>query len=268
MLPARPRTVQRKFEQSRGGLPEVHDTQWRLGARLLRSVDRSGSGPTVTRVTATSSPLPILPTSLVGSYAQPDWLIDRARLADRFPRVRAKELWRVDPEYLEQAHDDATMLAVPSAPRRKRIDIITDGEMRRESYSNHFATALEGVDIDNPGTALDRSGHPDPGAADRRTDRAAAPRRRPRPEVPEGAHRPHREDDRARPVHDVSAGAERPLPRPRVSGAGVRRRGRRRWKNCMPPAPTWSSSTSRTCRQGRTRRASIVSPRSTPRSMA
>src|SRR6478609_785670 len=119
-------------------------------------------GPRVTRVTAPSSPLPILPTSLVGSYAQPDWLIDRGRLADRFPpRVRAKELWRVGPEYLQQAQDDATVLAI-RAQEAAGLDIITDGEMRRESYSNHFATALEGVDIDNPGTALDRSGHPNP----------------------------------------------------------------------------------------------------------
>src|SRR3954464_6219667 len=111
-------------------------------------------------MTATSSPLPILPTSLVGSYAQPDWLIDRARLAGRFPpRVRAQELWRVAPEFLAEAQDDATLLAI-RAQERAGLDIITDGEMRRESYSNRFATALEGVDIDNPGTALDRSGHP------------------------------------------------------------------------------------------------------------
>src|SRR6185312_6930315 len=103
----------------------------------------------VTTVTPTSSLPPVLPTSLVGSYAQPDWLIDRAKLAGRFPpRVRAKELWRVDPEY--RAQEEAG------------LDIVTDGEMRRESYSNHFATALEGVDLDNPGTALDRSGHPNP----------------------------------------------------------------------------------------------------------
>jgi 5-methyltetrahydropteroyltriglutamate--homocysteine methyltransferase len=101
-----------------------------------------------------------LPTSLVGSYAQPDWLIDRERLRDRFPpRVRATELWRVDPQYLEQAQDDATLLAVRDQ-ERAGLDIITDGEARRESYSNRFATALSGVDIDNPGTALDRSGHP------------------------------------------------------------------------------------------------------------
>src|SRR6266704_1035464 len=104
----------------------------------------------------------LFPTSLVGSYPQPDWLIDRARLAGRFPpRVRARELWRVDPAHLEQAQDDATLLAL-RAQEEAGLDILTDGEERRESYSNRFATALEGVDIDNPGTALDRSGHPNP----------------------------------------------------------------------------------------------------------
>ena len=104
----------------------------------------------------------LLPTTLVGSYAQPDWLIDRTKLAGRFPpRVRAKELWRVAPDYLDAAQDDATLLAI-RAQEQAGLDIITDGEMRRESYSNRFATALEGVDIDNPGTALDRSGHPNP----------------------------------------------------------------------------------------------------------
>ncbi|HEY3750091.1 MAG TPA: 5-methyltetrahydropteroyltriglutamate--homocysteine methyltransferase [Pseudonocardiaceae bacterium] len=105
---------------------------------------------------------PLLPTSLVGSYAQPDWLIDRSKLAGRFPpRVRAKELWRVAPEFLAQAQDDATRLAI-RAQEDAGLDILTDGEIRRESYSNHFATALDGVDVDNPGTALDRSGHPNP----------------------------------------------------------------------------------------------------------
>ena len=103
-----------------------------------------------------------LPTSLVGSYAQPDWLIDRERLRERFPpRTRATELWRVGLAYLEQAQDDATLLAVRDQ-ERAGLDIITDGEARRESYSNRFATALAGVDVDNPGTALDRSGHPNP----------------------------------------------------------------------------------------------------------
>ena len=106
--------------------------------------------------------LPILPTTLVGSYAQPEWLIDRKKLAGRFPpRVRARELWRVAPEWLEEAQDDATLLAIRDQ-ERAGLDIVTDGEMRRESYSNRFATALDGVDIDNPGTALDRSGHPNP----------------------------------------------------------------------------------------------------------
>ncbi len=104
----------------------------------------------------------LFPTSLVGSYPQPDWLIDRSRLAGRFPpRVRARELWRVAPERLEQAQDDATLLAIRDQ-ERAGLDIITDGEMRRESYSNRFATALDGVDLDDPGTALDRSGHPNP----------------------------------------------------------------------------------------------------------
>lgn len=107
-------------------------------------------------------PETLLPTSLVGSYPQPDWLIDRKKLAGRFPpRVRAKELWRVAPEFLDEAQNDATLLAIRDQ-ERAGLDIVTDGEMRRESYSNRFATALEGVDVDNPGTALDRSGHPNP----------------------------------------------------------------------------------------------------------
>jgi len=104
----------------------------------------------------------LFPTSLVGSYPQPDWLIDRGRLAGRFPpRVRARELWRVAPEYLAEAQHDATLLAI-RAQEQAGLDIVTDGEMVRESYSNRFATALDGVDIDNPGTALDRSGQPNP----------------------------------------------------------------------------------------------------------
>ena len=104
----------------------------------------------------------LLPTSLVGSYPQPDWLIDRSRLDSRLPpRVRATELWRIAPERLEAAQDDATLLAI-RAQERAGLDIITDGEMRRESYSNRFATALEGVDLDNPGSAMDRTGKPNP----------------------------------------------------------------------------------------------------------
>jgi 5-methyltetrahydropteroyltriglutamate--homocysteine methyltransferase len=104
----------------------------------------------------------LYPTSLVGSYPQPDWLIDRERLAGRFPpRVRASELWRVSPAFLEQAQRDATLLAI-RAQEEAGLDVVTDGEIRRESYSNAFATALDGVDTENPGTALDRSGHPNP----------------------------------------------------------------------------------------------------------
>ncbi len=104
----------------------------------------------------------LFPTTLVGSYPQPDWLIDRKKLAGRFPpRTRARELWRVAPEFLQEAQDDATLMAI-RAQEEAGLDIITDGEIRRESYSNRFATALSGVDIDNPGTALDRSGHPNP----------------------------------------------------------------------------------------------------------
>jgi 5-methyltetrahydropteroyltriglutamate--homocysteine methyltransferase len=104
----------------------------------------------------------LFPTALVGSYPQPEWLIDRKRLAERFPpRVRARELWRVPEPWLAEAQSDATLLAI-RAQELAGLDIITDGEIRRESYSNRFATALDGVDIDNPGTALDRSGHPNP----------------------------------------------------------------------------------------------------------
>jgi 5-methyltetrahydropteroyltriglutamate--homocysteine methyltransferase len=98
-----------------------------------------------------------LATTVVGSYPQPNWLIDRAKLGSKVPRVRAPEIWRIAQEHLEQAQDDATLLAIRDM-ERAGIDIITDGEMRRESYSNRFATALEGVDIVNPGSAINRSG--------------------------------------------------------------------------------------------------------------
>lgn len=117
----------------------------------------------------------LFPTTLVGSYPQPEWLIDRKKLAGRFPpRTRAAELWRIPAELLEEAQNDATLAAI-RAQEEAGLDIITDGEIRRESYSNRFATALEGVDIDNPGTALDRSGHPQP------VPRIVGPIRRKRP---------------------------------------------------------------------------------------
>jgi 5-methyltetrahydropteroyltriglutamate--homocysteine methyltransferase len=103
-----------------------------------------------------------LVTTVVGSYPQPDWLVDRERLGDRLPpRVRARELWRIPEPYLEAAQDDATRLAVADM-EQAGVGVVTDGEMRRESYSNRFATALDGVDLDEPGVALDRTGHPNP----------------------------------------------------------------------------------------------------------
>jgi 5-methyltetrahydropteroyltriglutamate--homocysteine methyltransferase len=117
----------------------------------------------------------LLPTTVVGSYPQPDWLVDRQMLGGRLPpRVRALEIWRVAPHLLEQAQDDATIVAIRDM-ERAGIDIVTDGEVRRESYSNRFATALEGMDLDNPGTAIDRTGHPNP------VPRVVGPIRRRRP---------------------------------------------------------------------------------------
>jgi 5-methyltetrahydropteroyltriglutamate--homocysteine methyltransferase len=117
----------------------------------------------------------LIPTSLVGSYPQPDWLIDREALHHRLPpRVRASELWRVDPAHLREAQDDAVLVAIRDQ-ERAGLDILTDGEMRRESYSNRFATALEGIDVDNPGSTLDRKGNPTP------VPRVVAPIRRREP---------------------------------------------------------------------------------------
>jgi 5-methyltetrahydropteroyltriglutamate--homocysteine methyltransferase len=116
----------------------------------------------------------LLPTSLVGSYPQPEWLIDHARLAKQVPRTRADELWLVARDRLEAAQDEAAILAIREQ-ERAGLDIITDGEQRRESYSNRFATALDGVDADNPGTTLNRVGRPIP------VPRVVGPVRRPRP---------------------------------------------------------------------------------------
>lgn len=103
----------------------------------------------------------LIPTTVVGSYPQPAWLVDRAALGAKVPRVRMPEIWRIDPAFLEEAQDDATLLAIRDM-ERAGIDIITDGEMRRESYSNRFATTLEGIDIENPGSTINRSGVPIP----------------------------------------------------------------------------------------------------------
>ena len=103
----------------------------------------------------------LIPTTVVGSYPQPEWLIDRAKLGSKVPRVREPELWRIPQSFLEEAQDDATVLAIRDM-ELAGIDIITDGEMRRESYSNRFATALEGIDIERPGSTINRSGKPIP----------------------------------------------------------------------------------------------------------
>jgi 5-methyltetrahydropteroyltriglutamate--homocysteine methyltransferase len=116
----------------------------------------------------------LFPTSLVGSYPQPEWLIDRAKLSKQVPRTRADDLWLVARDKLEAAQDDATIQAIRDQ-ERAGLDIITDGEQRRESYSNRFATALDGVDADNPGTTLNRSGKPIP------VPRVVGPIRRTRP---------------------------------------------------------------------------------------
>ncbi len=170
----------------------------------------------------------LFPTTIVGSFPQPEWLIDRAKLAGRFPpRVRAKELWRVAEPYLQQAWEDATLIAI-RAQEDAGLDIITDGEIRRESYSNRFATALEGVDLDNPGSALDRSGHPNP------VPRITGPiRRKHAVEVEDllflkANTTKQDQDHRARPVHDELPGAERFLRQRRRSGDGLRHGGQRR----------------------------------------
>ena len=169
----------------------------------------------------------LLPTTLVGSYAQPEWLIDRAKLAGRFPpRVRAKELWRIPEPYLAEAQDDATILAI-RAQEEAGLDIVTDGEIRRESYSNRFATALEGIDIDNPGVALDRSGHPNP------VPRIVGKIRRKHPVEVEDLKFLRRHTERKvkmtvpGPVHHEPAGAERFLSDGRRRGDGLCRGGQR-----------------------------------------
>jgi len=116
----------------------------------------------------------LLPTTVVGSYPQPHWLIDREALGGKVPRVRLPEIWRIPLPLLEEAQDDATLLAIRDM-ERAGIDIITDGEMRRESYSNRFATELEGIDVDNPGSTINRSGQPIP------VPRVAGPIRRKAP---------------------------------------------------------------------------------------
>jgi 5-methyltetrahydropteroyltriglutamate--homocysteine methyltransferase len=203
-------------------------------------------------------PQKFLPTSLVGSYPQPDWLIDRKKLAGRFPpRVRAKELWRVAPGFLDQAQDDATLLAIRDQ-ERAGLDIITDGETRRESYSNRFATALDGVDIDNPGSALDRSGHPNP------VPRVTGKVRRKHPVEVRDVEFLRKNTDRMikmtvpgpftmsqQAQNDFYTDEER-------WHSTTRPRSTRRSTICSPPVPTWCRSTSLTCKRGPRRRGNTA----------
>ena len=162
-------------------------------------------------------PPSLLPTTVVGSYPQPDWLIDRerARRAAAAARARARALAR-RPE-LPRAGAGRRDAARDRDMERAGIDIVTDGEMRRESYSNRFATALDGVDLDNPGVAIDRTGHENPVPRVVGPIRAAPAGRGARRRVPARAHGPHDQDHPARPVHDVPAGPERPLRATRPS---------------------------------------------------
>ena len=171
----------------------------------------------------------LFPTTLVGSYPQPDWLIDRAETRRPLSAARARtRAVAHSGAVLAEAQDDATLLAI-KAQEDAGLDIITDGEIRRESYSNRFATALEGVDIDNPGTALDRSGHPNP------VPRVVGHIRRKHAVQVEdllflqATHAAHGEGHGAGPVHDGAAGADRLLRRqPRAGSDGLRRGGERR----------------------------------------
>ena len=210
-----------------------------------------------------------LPTSLVGSYAQPDWLIDREKLAARFPpRVRARELWRVDPRFLEEAQDDATLLAIRDQ-ERAGLDIVTDGEMRRESYSNRFATALDGGRPRQSRHRARPQRPPEPGAARRRADRAQAPGPGRATSSSSGEHRPPGQDHRARArsrcpsrprttTTRATPSARWPTPPPSTPRSPI----------SSPPARTSSRSTSPTCRRDPRRRASSAAPRSSARSTA
>ena len=169
----------------------------------------------------------LFPTTVVGSFPQPDWLVDRSMLSDVRPARAREELWRVPEPWLEQAQDDATMRRHPR-PERAGIDIITDGEIRRESYSNRFATALDGIDIDNPGDRARPHGPPDP------VPRVVGPDPRRSPcEVRDvqflrAQYRPADQDHPARPVHHDAS-------RRRTSTTGTRTRWR--WTTPRPSTP-------------------------------
>ena len=193
----------------------------------------------------------LFPTTLVGSYPQPEWLIDRQKLAGRFPpRTRAKELWRVAADHLEEAQNDATLMAI-RAQEEAGLDIITDGEIRRESYSNRFATALSGIDIDNPGTALDRSGHPNP------VPRVVGPIKRLRPvEVDDlkflKAHTDRKVKITVPGPFTMSEQAQTDFTPPAKKPPWrMRWRCGKKLPTCLLLAPTWCRSTSPICRRVR-----------------
>src|SRR5262249_20658295 len=137
----------------------VRSSVSRIFARLLNACLPA---PRTRREQATSGKMQsrLFPTTVVGSYPQPEWLVNRPLLAGNTPpRVRMRDLWRVAPELLEQAQDDATIIAIRDQ-ERAGIDVVSDGEMRRESYFNWFATALDGIDLEHPGTVISRTGKP------------------------------------------------------------------------------------------------------------
>jgi len=212
--------------------------------------------------------LPLIPTTLVGSYPQPDWLIDRDRLLDSLPpRVRAQELWRVPEPYLAQAQDDATALAIRDL-ERVGLDILTDGEIRRESYSNRFATALAGLDIDNPAMVEGRTGKVNA------VPRVVGPVRRTRPVEVDDLRFLRANTDRTIKItlpgpFTMSQQAENeayddPADLALDLAAAVNEEVR----DLSRPAPTSCSSTSRGCRRARSRRAHTRWPRSTGPSRA
>ena len=204
----------------------------------------------------------LLPTAVVGSYPQPHWLVDDAALSGRVPRVRAQDIWRIDEEQLVEAQDDATRIAIQDM-ERAGVDIITDGEIRRESYSNHFATALQGIDLDNPGETTGRSGQ-----------LTMVPR------VVGEIVRPqwHTAQRRAVSAQQHNKGSsKRPCPGPFTMSQQVQndyypdgeslahwrtpRSCAKRWPICLPPAPTLCNSMSRGCRRVPMRRGNTRSRR-------
>ena len=155
-------------------------------------------------------PKHLLPTTVVGSYPQPDWLVDRAMLSKVVPRTRLHAMWRLPAEHLEEAQDDATIVAIRDM-ERAGIDIVTDGEIRRESYSNRFATALDGIDADNPAIITSRNGTQTPVPRVVGKIKRSRAGRTARHAIPSPQYRSCRKDHPARPVHDEPAGQERIL---------------------------------------------------------